>query len=40
MDINKHIKEAMLAKDSIRLSTLRAIKSAFLLAEPKRELQL
>ena len=36
MDINKHIKEAMLAKDSIRLSTLRAIKSAFLLAETQK----
>ena len=36
MDINKHIKEAMLAKDSIRLSTLRAIKSAFLIAETQK----
>lgn len=36
MDINKYIKEAMLAKDSIRLSTLRAIKSAFLLAETQK----
>jgi len=36
MDINQLIKEAMLAKDSVRLSSLRAIKSAFLLAKPKR----
>ena len=33
MDINKYIKEAMLAKDSVRLSSLRAIKSAFLVAQ-------
>lgn len=30
--INDHIKDAMRAKDKIRLETLRAIKSAFLLA--------
>ena len=33
MDINKLIKEAMLAKDSVKLSSLRAIKSAFLVAQ-------
>ena len=32
MDVNQLIKEAMLAKDSVRLSSLRAIKSAFLVA--------
>jgi uncharacterized protein YqeY len=36
MDINKHIKEAMLAKDPVRLSSLRAIKSAFLLAQTEK----
>ena len=36
MDINKLIKEAMLAKDSVRLSSLRAIKSAFLVAQPEK----
>ncbi len=36
MDINKLIKEAMLAKDSVRLSSLRAIKSAFLLAQTEK----
>lgn len=32
ISINTHIKEAMKAKDKIRLETLRAIKSAFLMA--------
>lgn len=32
ISINSHIKEAMKAKDKIRLETLRAIKSAFLMA--------
>ena len=36
MDINKYIKEAMLAKDSVRLTTLRAIKSAFLVAQTEK----
>ena len=36
MDINQLIKEAMLAKDSIRLSSLRAIKSAFLVAQTEK----
>lgn len=36
MDINKHIKEAMLAKDANLLSSLRAIKSAFLLAQTEK----
>jgi len=36
MDINKHIKEAMLAKDSVRLASLRAIKSAFLVAQTEK----
>ena len=36
MDINKLIMEAMLAKDSVRLSSLRAIKSAFLVAQTKK----
>ena len=36
MDINKYIKEAMLAKDSVKLSSLRAIKSAFLVAQTEK----
>ena len=36
MDINQLIKEAMLAKDSVRLSSLRAIKSAFLVAQSEK----
>ena len=36
MDINQLIKEAMLAKDSVRLSSLRAIKSAFLVAQTEK----
>jgi len=36
MNINKEIKEAMLAKDSVRLSSLRAIKSAFLVAQTEK----
>tara|TARA_B100000886_G_scaffold268149_1_gene192262 strand:- start:7162 stop:7596 length:435 start_codon:yes stop_codon:yes gene_type:complete len=36
MDINKFIKEAMLTKDSVRLSSLRAIKSAFLVAQTEK----
>ncbi len=37
MDINQLIKEAMMAKDSVRLSSLRAIKSAFLVAQTARD---
>ena len=36
MDINQLIKEAMLSKDSVRLSSLRAIKSAFLVAQTEK----
>ena len=36
MDVNQLIKEAMLAKDSVRLSSLRAIKSAFLVAQTEK----
>lgn len=36
MDINKLIKEAMLAKDSVRLTSLRAVKSAFLVAQTEK----
>ena len=36
MDINKLIKEAILNKNSLRLSALRAIKSAFILAQTEK----
>ena len=36
MDINRLIKEAMLSKDSLRLSVLRAVKSAFILAQTEK----
>tara|TARA_Y100000991_G_scaffold149896_1_gene113634 strand:- start:219 stop:653 length:435 start_codon:yes stop_codon:yes gene_type:complete len=36
MDINQLIKEAMLAKDPVRLSSLRAVKSAFLVAQTEK----
>ena len=36
MDINKEIKQAMLAKDSVSLAALRAIKSAFLMAQTEK----
>ncbi len=36
MDIDKLIKKAILAKDSVRLSSLRAVKSAFLLEQTKK----
>ena len=36
MDINQLIKDAMLARDSVRLSSLRAIKSAFLVAQTEK----
>lgn len=36
VDINKHIKEAMLAKDAVRLASLRAIKTAFMMAETEK----
>lgn len=36
IDINKHIKEAMLAKDTVRLASLRAVKTAFMMAETEK----
>lgn len=36
IDINKEIKAAMLAKDSVRLSSLRAIKTAFMMVETEK----
>ena len=36
MDVNKLIKEAILNKNSLRLSALRAIKSAFILAQTEK----
>ena len=33
IDVNKEIKAAMLAKDSVRLESLRAIKTAFMMVE-------
>ena len=36
IDINKEIKLAMLAKDSVRLASLRAIKTAFMMAESEK----
>ena len=36
IDINKEIKAAMLAKDSLRLASLRAIKTAFMMAETEK----
>ena len=36
IDINKEIKAAMLAKDSVRLASLRAIKTAFIMAETEK----
>lgn len=36
MDINQLIKEAILAKEPVRLSSLRAIKSAFLVAQTEK----
>ena len=36
MDINQLIKKAILAKDPVRLSSLRAVKSAFLVAQTKK----
>ena len=36
IDINNHIKEAMLAKDAVRLASLRAIKTAFMMAETEK----
>ncbi len=35
-EINAHIKAAMLAKEEVKLRTLRAIKSAFLLAKTEK----
>ena len=36
IDINKEIKSAMLAKDSVRLESLRAIKTAIMIAETEK----
>ncbi|MGC6429011.1 MAG: GatB/YqeY domain-containing protein [Flavobacteriales bacterium] len=36
LDLNKEIKAAMLAKDHVRLSSLRAIKSALILAQTEK----
>ena len=36
IDINKEIKAAMLAKDSVRLASLRAVKTAFMMAETEK----
>ena len=36
IDINKEIKTSMLAKDRVRLASLRAIKTAFMLAETEK----
>ena len=36
IDINKEIKSAMLAKDSVRLESLRALKTAIMIAETKK----
>ena len=36
IDINKEIKAAMLAKDSVRLASLRALKTAFMMAETEK----
>ena len=36
LDINKEIKAAMLAKDSVRLASLRAVKTAFMMAETEK----
>jgi|TARA_B110000467_G_C18199744_1_gene411075 uncharacterized protein len=36
LDINKEIKAAMLAKDAVRLASLRAVKTAFMMAETEK----
>ena len=36
IDINKEIKSAMIAKDKMRLASLRAVKSAFILANTEK----
>ncbi len=36
IDVNKEIKAAILAKDSVRLASLRAIKTAFMMAETEK----
>ena len=36
IDINKEIKSAMLAKDSVRLESLRALKTAIMIAETEK----
>ena len=36
LDINKEIKQAMLNKDSVKLAALRAVKSAFMIAQTEK----
>ena len=36
LDINKQIKDAMLAKDLVRLASLRAVKTAFMMAATEK----
>jgi uncharacterized protein YqeY len=36
LDINKEIKQAMLAKDSVKLASLRAVKTAFMMAQTEK----
>ena len=36
IDINNEIKLAILAKDSVRLASLRAVKTAFMMAETRK----
>ena len=36
IDINNEIKLAILAKDSVRLASLRAVKTAFMMAESEK----
>ena len=37
IDINNEIKQAMLAKDSVSLASLRAVKSAFIVAQTEKD---
>ena len=36
LDINKEIKQAMLSKDSVKLASLRAVKSAIIMAQTEK----
>ena len=36
LDINKEIKQAMLSKDSVKLASLRAVKSAVIMAQTEK----